>query len=307
MNKKTQADTAPSVSRGVEGFSDLFGGHFPGHTMQRVRTPDGKYLYSYVSPEVRSTFGLDPEALMQGDGVRHEWLHPDDRDRFVRALEKSAGKLSMLDEEVRVELPDGGFKWVRSIGHPRRLSDGTVIWDGVALDVTDRREAKEALERALAQTKRDEISEQRFAAIAARDVAVPFERLRTAVEALKRKPKPTARLTSEVVDAFEEFAASFKAARDLVRAGKLPEDETMLAGPEKQEAANSESKAVDRLTRRQREVLQLLQSGASNREIAEQLGIREGTVKLHVSTILRALGVKNRTMAAAVGAPSSDL
>ena len=54
----------------------------------------------------------------------------------------------------------------------------------------------------------------------------------------------------------------------------------------------------DELTDRQREVLALLAGGASNKEIADRLGIAEATVRVHVSSVLRTLGVENRTQAA---------
>jgi DNA-binding NarL/FixJ family response regulator len=55
---------------------------------------------------------------------------------------------------------------------------------------------------------------------------------------------------------------------------------------------------VEELTPREREVLRLLTTGASNREIAEQLFISEGTVKNHISNILGRLGLRDRTQAA---------
>lgn len=51
------------------------------------------------------------------------------------------------------------------------------------------------------------------------------------------------------------------------------------------------------LTKSQARVLELLAEGKSNREIAELLGITEGTVKIHVSAIFKALGVNNRSQA----------
>lgn len=54
------------------------------------------------------------------------------------------------------------------------------------------------------------------------------------------------------------------------------------------------------LTARQNAVLELVSRGDSNKAIARRLGIREGTVKVHVQQILRKFGVMNRTQVAAV-------
>ena len=51
------------------------------------------------------------------------------------------------------------------------------------------------------------------------------------------------------------------------------------------------------LSDRQNQILNYLSKGYTNRAIAQRCGISEGTVKLHVSTILKALGVANRTQA----------
>jgi len=57
--------------------------------------------------------------------------------------------------------------------------------------------------------------------------------------------------------------------------------------------------AIDRLTARQRDVVSLLSQGATNREIAQRLVLSERTVAKHLEHVYRALGVSNRTAAAA--------
>ncbi len=52
------------------------------------------------------------------------------------------------------------------------------------------------------------------------------------------------------------------------------------------------------LTERQRQTLELLVQGLSNKEIARQLGLRESTVKAHLKVILKKLGAGHRTQAA---------
>jgi DNA-binding NarL/FixJ family response regulator len=65
------------------------------------------------------------------------------------------------------------------------------------------------------------------------------------------------------------------------------------------ESASSEG-PLSRLTPREREVLDLLATGATNKAIATTLFISEKTVSVHVSNLLGKLGVANRGAAAAL-------
>lgn len=62
-----------------------------------------------------------------------------------------------------------------------------------------------------------------------------------------------------------------------------------------------------RLTARQKEVLDLLAAGKSNKQIAWALGISEGTVKVHVNAAFRSLGVHNRVNATTALLARSEL
>lgn len=62
---------------------------------------------------------------------------------------------------------------------------------------------------------------------------------------------------------------------------------------------NNNTSNFSRLTPRQRDVLHLISEGLSNREISNRLEISEPTTKVHVTGLMRALNVRNRTEAAA--------
>lgn len=61
---------------------------------------------------------------------------------------------------------------------------------------------------------------------------------------------------------------------------------------------------LQKLSQREREVLQLLAVGRSNKEIARALNLREPTVKLHVTSLYRKLGSRNRAQAAVIAKES---
>ena len=63
-------------------------------------------------------------------------------------------------------------------------------------------------------------------------------------------------------------------------------------------ADRGDSRALDILTQRENEILACLTEGSSNKIIARQLGITEATVKIHMKSLVRKLGVQNRTQAA---------
>jgi DNA-binding NarL/FixJ family response regulator len=91
----------------------------------------------------------------------------------------------------------------------------------------------------------------------------------------------------------------------LVLAGEIYVPPAMLAALEALESASSpvdtasslEERDIDGLTPRQVEVLRLMAQGLSNKGICKRLNVAEGTVKLHVTAVMRALNTCNRTQA----------
>lgn len=79
----------------------------------------------------------------------------------------------------------------------------------------------------------------------------------------------------------------------LILSGEVYVPTHMMMSDEKQQ----DSSAYKTLTLRQNQVLSLMALGHSNKAIAKELDVAEATVKMHVTSILKLLGVKSRTQA----------
>lgn len=94
----------------------------------------------------------------------------------------------------------------------------------------------------------------------------------------------------ELVDAIKTVAQGGSAVKPAVT-------ERLLKGLENMHTDFMSLDRPDPLTERETEILRLMAGGYSNKEIANSLGVAEGTVKNHVSNILSKMGVRDRTRA----------
>lgn len=97
--------------------------------------------------------------------------------------------------------------------------------------------------------------------------------------------------------ALEELVGAVKTVAGGGSLVKPAVTERLLKGLEGMRTEFSSLDRPDPLTDRETEILRLMAGGYSNKEIANSLGVAEGTVKNHVSNILSKLGVRDRTRA----------
>ncbi len=255
----------------------------PGNVYRRVRRPDGSYYFAFLSSGLFRHFGIDNEALVSEPALRFHWIHPDDRERFQSDLALSAATLSLLDHRVRVVGQDGAVHWARGIARPERWPDGSIVWDGIVIDVTREVEAEAAIRIAKEEAER---AHQRTTSLVA-DVA---ERLRRPIDELQSLVDAHAP-GSGMGEAMRESLAACLEALRLVGAGRAGPP---VAGRAEAQARRVAAIGAAALTPRQREVMRLLGEGRSNKEIAHRLGISHGTVRLHVAAVLKAMRARSR-------------
>ncbi len=118
--------------------------NIPGMVFMFALHPDGHYSFPYVNGASRQLFGIEPKDLMQNGTLFSDLIHPDDKARFYKSVEHSAETLQPWREELRY-IVNGEVRWYDCISRPERQTNGDILWDGIILEITDRKKAQEKL------------------------------------------------------------------------------------------------------------------------------------------------------------------
>ncbi len=107
----------------------------------------GNQSLPYVSPSVENYIGLSAEAVMHDASKWFSLTHPDDIPSLKKTTIESLKNLSKWEWEGRFIRHDGKTIWMRGTSIPERLADGSTLWSGLFIDVTERMLAAETIRR----------------------------------------------------------------------------------------------------------------------------------------------------------------
>jgi PAS domain S-box-containing protein len=116
----------------------------PAIVYQFTMSPDGQFYFPYVSEGVTTILGVSPQEIMADASKMLGLIHPDDLGAFFEGIVKSAQSLEPYCAEIRC-MKDGEVLWGEARSTPSRLADGSMVWDGVLIDITERKLAEETM------------------------------------------------------------------------------------------------------------------------------------------------------------------
>jgi PAS domain S-box-containing protein len=114
----------------------------PGVIYQYASHLDGADEFTYISSRSRDIYEYEPEVLLEDFSIVWQMIHPDDVERVSAANISSAERLESFNIEFRLLPPSGKLKWVQAISMPERQSNGDIVWDGIVIDISDRKQAQ---------------------------------------------------------------------------------------------------------------------------------------------------------------------
>ena len=120
----------------------------------------GSWRWNVRTGEVRGSaehsriFGLDPDSRPRPLAQYRERIHPDDVPALEHLLDKVIRDRGVVQHEYRLALPDGVVKHVQAIARPQTDASGDLELVGTMVDITERKQAEEALRGTQAELAR---------------------------------------------------------------------------------------------------------------------------------------------------------
>jgi PAS domain S-box-containing protein len=279
----------------------------------------------YLSPAFEALWGRSPGTMPQGLELWTESIHPEDRAHALAAMERvRRGKAGVA--QYRIRRPDGGVRWIRDTLFPIRDEQGrTWRLGGIAQDITahggtrvyvvgaegaPRQRLSLLLGRAGYEVQPFDAARaflDAAPALVPGCVVVDFAASGAAGSLVVRELK--ARRIGLPVVAVGESRGDVGAAVQAMKAGAVDwleapyGDDAMLAAvasalagaveaAEGDHAAELARTRIAALSGREREVLERLLAGGTNKTIARGLGLSPRTVEIHRAHVMESLGAR---------------
>jgi len=120
-------------------------------------------------------------------------MHPDDRPSHWEAIVKSAANLEPFRHEWRIVTASGKLKWLQGYSQPELRENGDIVWHGIILDISDRKQAEQEFKQAKEAAEAAHKAKSIFLANMSHELRTPLN----AILGFAQLMEPSPNLTSQ--------------------------------------------------------------------------------------------------------------
>ncbi len=146
----------------------------PGMVFQFVLHPDGWIGFPFVSAGYREISGMSPPVTRKDQQAMIRMIHSEDRSSFDESLIQSAQSMQTWSWEGRLVGRSGAIRWVQGISRPEKQPNGHIVWDGILIDVSERKQVEAQLQQAKDAAEAANRSKSAFLANMSHEIRTPL-------------------------------------------------------------------------------------------------------------------------------------
>ena len=120
--------------------------NIPGTAYQFSVNSDGNFSFLYMGENCIDLFGYTADEILADANLVFDLIPHPDADKVNEEIMESARSMKPYNIEHRVIKKNGETVWIQASSIPRNKDDGSVIWDGIGLNITERKAFEAALQ-----------------------------------------------------------------------------------------------------------------------------------------------------------------
>ncbi|WP_372751234.1 ATP-binding protein [Labilibaculum sp.] len=144
-----------------------------GMLYQVISIDDENRKITYISDTVEKYYGCSVEDAKNDASLIYKQIHPEDIDQFIKLEQNAIKYMVPFKAEARVFNPDGSIRWSYFVSSPR-IIEKLVCWDGIEIDISDRKQLENELTKAKEQAEQTDHLKTAFLQNMSHEIRTPM-------------------------------------------------------------------------------------------------------------------------------------